>query len=333
MTARQNTIGVIGAGAFGTALATTLARAGRDVVLYARDPGLAAEIATARTNRPYLPGATLDARLQATADLAAAAARGVVLLATPAQASREMLGRIAPHLALGTPLVLAAKGLEQTSGRMLSEVAAEAAPGAVAVALSGPSFAADMVQGLPTALTLAAEDPALGARLAALLGHSHFRLYWTSDLVGVQLGGAVKNVLAIAAGIVTGRRLGASAHAALVTRGFAELTRFAVARGARPETLAGLSGLGDLILTTSSVQSRNYSLGIALGEGRGIVEVLGGRRSVSEGVHTAAAVAAGARALGIEVPISAAVAEIVAGRVSIDAAIEGLLARPLKAEI
>jgi glycerol-3-phosphate dehydrogenase (NAD(P)+) len=228
--------------------------------------------------------------------------------------------------------VLCAKGIEQSTGRLQTEVAAEAVPGIVAAVLSGPSFAADVVRGLPTALTLAAADPDLGRRLADTLSDRRFRLYWSDDLTGVQLGGAVKNVLAIAAGILDGRQLGASALAALVTRGFAELRRFAQALGGRPETLMGLSGLGDLMLTCGSPLSRNMSLGRALGRGESLEAVLGGRRSVSEGIYTAGIVARLAAERRLDMPIATAVAAIVAGELGVDAAIEGLLARPLKAE-
>jgi glycerol-3-phosphate dehydrogenase (NAD(P)+) len=228
--------------------------------------------------------------------------------------------------------VICAKGLEQATGKLLGEVLAEALPQATLAVLSGPSFAAEVARGLPAALTLAAKDEALGQTLAAALGGRHLRIYWSGDLVGVQLGGAVKNVLAIAAGIVQGRGLGASAHAALVTRGFAELRRFGEALGARAETLMGLSGLGDLLLTCGSPQSRNMSLGRALGQGQTLSAVLGNRRSVAEGVYTAAAVVRVAAEKGIDMPICRAVHAIVEGQLTIDAAIEALLSRPLRAE-
>jgi glycerol-3-phosphate dehydrogenase (NAD(P)+) len=228
--------------------------------------------------------------------------------------------------------VICAKGLEQATGRLLVDIFTEVLPHARLAVLSGPSFAADVARGLPAALTLACHDAALGAELVAALGYRQFRLYRSTDMIGVQLGGAVKNVLAIAAGIVEGRALGASAHAALVTRGFAELRRFGEALGARPETLMGLSGLGDLLLTCGSPQSRNMSLGRALGQGQSLAAVLGGRRSIAEGVYTAAAVTRVAAAKGIDMPICQAVQAIVAGELSVDAAIEGLLSRPFKAE-
>jgi glycerol-3-phosphate dehydrogenase (NAD(P)+) len=325
-------LGVLGAGAWGTALAQTLHRSGRAPLLWARDPGLIARLAREGVNEAYLPGVRLDPGLALTADLADVARCDVLLLVVPAQQTRALAERLAPLVRPGTPIVLCAKGIERTSGARLSQVVAEVLPEAIPVVLSGPSFAADVVRGLPTALTLATADATLGERLASVIGDTAFRLYWTDDLIGVELGGAVKNVLAIAAGILEGRKLGASAHAALVTRGFAELRRFAEALGGRPQTLTGLSGLGDLLLTCSSPQSRNMSLGRALGEGRNLDDILGARRAVSEGVHTAGIVADMARRLNLDMPISAAVAGIVSKRIDVDAAISGLLTRPFKAE-
>jgi glycerol-3-phosphate dehydrogenase (NAD(P)+) len=327
-----NSIGVVGAGAWGTALAQTMRLAGREVLIWAREPEVVAEIETGHTNAAFLPGVALDPALRATGRLADVAACEVVLMVAPAQHVRAVAVELAPHLATGRPVVICAKGLEQASGKLLGEVMAEALPQAALAVLSGPSFAADVARGLPTALTLACADEALGVRLVDALGYRHFRLYRATDLIGVQLGGAVKNVLAIAAGIVEGKGLGASAHAALVARGFAELRRFGAALGARPETLMGLSGLGDLLLTCGSPQSRNMSLGRALGQGQALEAVLGSRRSVAEGVYTAAAVARVAAESGIDMPISAAVNAIVAGGTTVDAAIEGLLSRPFKVE-
>lgn len=329
---RIETIGIIGGGAFGTALAETLCRAGRPVVLWARNPAVVREITEQRTNQAYLPGVSLSPALAATADIAVAAACDTVLLVTPAQQSRTVMRAMRPHLRPGTPVVLCAKGLEQATGKMLGDVLAEELPDAVAAVLSGPSFAQDVVRGLPVALTVATAEPARGEALSRSIGYRYFRLYWTDDLTGVQIGGAVKNVLAIAAGILDGKGLGASAHAALVTRGFAELRRFADAQGARAETMMGLSGLGDLLLTCGSAQSRNMSLGRALGQGKSLADILGSRTSVTEGVYTAAAVVARADAGGIDMPVCRAVAGIVAGDVGVDAAIQGLLDRPFKAE-
>jgi glycerol-3-phosphate dehydrogenase (NAD(P)+) len=307
-------------------------RAGRDTLIWAREPDVVAEIVAGRTNATFLPGVILDPGLQATADLAAVAACDVVLMVAPAQHVRAMGAALAPHLAQGKPVVICAKGLEQDTGKLLAQVLTEALPQATLAVLSGPSFAADVARGLPTALTLACAHDTLGARLAETLGSRPFRIYRSNDLIGVQLGGAVKNVLAIAAGIVEGKQLGASAHAALVARGFAEMRRLGEALGARPETLMGLSGLGDLLLTCGSPQSRNMSLGRALGEGEMLAAILAGRRSVAEGVYTAAAVVKIATAKGIEMPIAAAVHAIVEGRQTVDAAIDALLSRPLRAE-
>jgi len=325
-------VGVVGAGAWGTALAQTVCRAGRDTLICAREPDVVAEIVANRTNATFLPGVALDPGLQATVDLAAVAARDIVLMVAPAQHVRATGSALAAHLAPGKPVVICAKGLEQATGKLLAQVLAEALPQAMPAVLSGPSFAADVARGLPTALTLACADGALGARLAETLGSRPFRIYRSADLVGVQLGGAVKNVLAIAAGIVEGRQLGASAHAALVARGFAEMRRLGEALGARPETLMGLSGLGDLLLTCGSPQSRNMSLGRAVGQGQHLAAILAGRRSVAEGVYTAAAVVKVATAKGIDMPIAQAVHAIVEGRQTVDAAIEALLSRPLRPE-
>jgi glycerol-3-phosphate dehydrogenase (NAD(P)+) len=322
----------VGAGAWGTALAQTVCRTGRDTLLWAREPEVVAEIATRQTNATFLPGVALSRRLQSTSDLAAVAARDVVLMVAPAQHVRATGAALAPHLAPGKPVVICAKGLEQSTGKLLVQVLGEALPQAIPAVLSGPSFAADVSRGLPTALTLACADDGLGARLAETLGSRPFRIYRSTDLIGVQLGGAVKNVLAIAAGIVEGKQLGASAHAALVARGFAEMRRLGEALGARPETLMGLSGLGDLVLTCGSPQSRNMSLGRALGQGQELAAILAGRHSVAEGVYTAAAVIKLAAANGVEMPIAQAVHAIVEGRQTVDGAIEALLSRPLRAE-
>lgn len=325
-------IGIVGGGAWGTALAQTMRLAGRDALLWAREPEVVADINDRHANALFLPDVPLDANLRATADLAEVAARDVVLMVAPAQHVRAACAGLSPHFARGKPLVMCAKGIEQATGKLMGDVVAETLPQATLTILSGPSFAADVVRGLPAALTLAAADDDLAAQLADSIGYRHFRLYRSSDIIGVQLGGAIKNVLAIAAGIVDGKKLGASAHAALVTRGFAELRRFGDALGARPETLMGLSGLGDLLLTCGSPQSRNMSLGRALGEGQSLQAVLGSRRSVAEGVYTAAAVVSIAQSRGIDMPIAQAVHAIVEGHVSVDNAIEALLSRPFKME-
>jgi glycerol-3-phosphate dehydrogenase (NAD(P)+) len=318
-------VAVIGAGAWGTALAAVAARAGRDVVLLARDAAHAAEIATTRQN-PKLPGARLEAGIAVASDIALAARADIILVATPAQNLRTAVVALAPHLAKATPVIACAKGIERGSHKFMTEVIAEAAPGTTPAILSGPSFAEDVARGLPTAVTLAAKDEALASALVQALGSATFRPYHTTDLRGVEIGGSAKNVLAIAAGIVIGRKLGASAQAALTTRGFSELMRLGRACGARAETMAGLSGLGDLILTCSSPQSRNLTLGIALGRGEPPPEKL------AEGEFTAPVLIELAASQGVEMPVSQAVAAILRGNVTIDAAIEGLLTRPFRAE-
>ena len=318
-------IAVIGAGAWGTALANTAARAGRDVMLWARDAAMVARLTAEREN-PRLPGIRLDDRVAPTGAIAEAIEADAVLLAVPAQELRVATTALAPH-AGKTPVVACAKGIERGTHRFMTEIIAETLPGAVPAILSGPSFAADVARALPTAVTLACADEATAAALARALGSQTFRPYHTTDVRGVEIGGAAKNVLAIAAGIVHGRRLGASATAALVTRGFAELARFGRAFGARPETLTGLSGLGDLILTCSSPQSRNFSLGIALGEGRAQPE-----GKLAEGAFTAAALVELAEERHVEMPIATAVAAVLDGRLDVDQAIESLMTRPFRAE-
>jgi len=320
-----NSIAVIGAGAWGTALAGVAARAGREVVLYARDALAAATINATRENTK-LPDLRLAANITVTADLAAAARADIILIATPAQNLREACVALSPHLAKATPVIACAKGIERGSHQFMTEVIAETLPDAIPAILSGPSFADDVARGLPTAVTLATKDDPLARALVQTLGSPTFRPYHTTDVRGVEIGGAAKNVLAIAAGIVVGRKLGASAQAALTTRGFAELMRLGQTCGARNETIAGLSGLGDLILTCSSLQSRNLALGIALGRGEARPSGL------AEGEFTAPVLIELAASQNIELPVSNAVAAILRGTVTIDAAIEALLTRPFKAE-
>jgi glycerol-3-phosphate dehydrogenase (NAD(P)+) len=327
-----DSVGIIGGGAWGTALAQAMRRAGREVVLWAREPEVVEEINARHLNSLFLPGVPLDAGIRATGALADVCRSDIVLMVAPAQYVRAVAEALKPHVRPGQPIVLCSKGIEQASGRTMGEVVGEVLPAATRAILSGPSFAADVVRGLPAALTIACADEATGRLLAERLGNRQFRLYWTSDVIGVQLGGALKNVLAIAAGIVDGQGLGASAHAALVTRGFAELRRFGLALGARPETLMGLSGLGDLILTCGSPQSRNMSLGRALGQGQSLGEALGKRLAATEGVQTAAAVARIAAEKGIDMPICSAVCDILEGRATVADAIGRLMQRPLKAE-
>jgi glycerol-3-phosphate dehydrogenase (NAD(P)+) len=325
-----NHIAVLGAGAWGSALANLAAQAGRSVTLWARDPAKAAAMAASRDN-PRLPGTRLDDRIKVTAMLADAVRADALLLVVPAQELRTVARQLASLVAAGTPVIACAKGIERGSRQFMTEVIAESVPGAAPAILSGPSFAADVARGLPTAVTLAARDEATAAALAQALGSSNFRPYHSTDIRGVEIGGAAKNVLAIAAGIVAGCGLGASAAAALTTRGFAELFRFGKAFGARPETLTGLAGLGDLILTCSSPQSRNFSLGVALGQGRSPGEASAGHK-LAEGIATAPVLVEMAAERGIDMPIAAAVAAVLAGELSIDAATESLLTRPFRAE-
>jgi glycerol-3-phosphate dehydrogenase (NAD(P)+) len=321
-------IGVVGGGAWGTALACLARRADRRVTLWSRDTAVAAAIARDCANPIYLPGITLDAGIEAASDLAALRDCDAVLLVCPAQAVRE----VAARLGGSSPVVICAKGIEASSGQLMPEVLDEVLPGRPLAMLSGPSFAEEAIQGLPTAVSIATIDPALGRALSASLAAGAFRPYWTHDVLGVALGGAVKNVLAIAAGIVEGRGLGHNAAAALVTRGFAEMARLGQAMGAELETLTGLSGLGDLVLTCHGPLSRNRSLGAALGKGTSLAQYMIGRRQVVEGEATAPAVLARAARQKIEMPICAAVDAILHRGANLDEAIRALLARPLRHE-
>jgi glycerol-3-phosphate dehydrogenase (NAD(P)+) len=325
-------IGIIGGGAWGTALAVTARRAGRDVILWAREAEVVAAINERHENPLFLPGIAIDPAIAATGDLALAAAANAVLLVVPAQHLREIGAALAPSLRPGAVIVICAKGVEDKTGALMSEVAAALLPRAKLAILSGPTFAGEVARGLPTAVTLATADQTLGRAVIAALGTRSFRPYLSDDIVGAEIGGAVKNVLAIACGIVAGRRLGDNARAALITRGLAEMVRLARAKGGRAETLMGLSGLGDLTLTCTGVQSRNHSLGFALGEGKSLAEILGTRRSIAEGVASAAAIGALARRLGVDMPIVAAVDAILHHAADIDETIAGLLARPFRAE-
>ncbi|MGD9883947.1 MAG: NAD(P)H-dependent glycerol-3-phosphate dehydrogenase [Reyranella sp.] len=321
-------IGVVGGGAWGTALACLARRAGRRVTLWSRDPAIASAIARDRANPVYLPGQTIEAGIEAAARLDELAACDAVLLVCPAQAVREVAARLTGD----APVVICAKGIEARSGRLMPEVLDEVLPGRPMAMLSGPSFAEEVVRGLPTAVSIATVDEELGRVLAGSLAAGVFRPYWTNDVLGVALGGAVKNVLAIAAGIVEGRGLGYNAAAALITRGFAEMARLGQAMGAQLETLTGLSGLGDIVLTCHGPLSRNRSLGLALGKGASLADYMSGRRQVVEGEATAPAVLARAHRLGIEMPICAAVDAILHREASLDEAIRALLARPLRRE-
>lgn len=327
-----NHIGVIGGGAWGTALAQSAVRAGQQVTMWALEDEVVQAINTTHENPAYLPGAGLDPALKATGNLADIAVADAVLLVCPAQHLRRVSGEFAAFAHPSVPLVICAKGIEQNSLDLMSEVLAEAAPGHPVAVLSGPTFAIEVAENRPTALTLAADDTVLGAALVTALGHSRFRPYQSDDVIGAQVGGAVKNVLAIAAGIVAGARLGDNAAAALITRGLAEIMRLGVALGGQRETMMGLSGLGDLVLTCGSTQSRNMSLGFALGEGRSLQDVLGERQSVTEGVYTAAAVAALAARHHVDMPICTAMDRVLNHGASVATEIDNLLSRPFKAE-
>jgi glycerol-3-phosphate dehydrogenase (NAD(P)+) len=324
--------GVIGGGAWGTALAQVCARAGLETALWAREAEVVADVNALHENRLFLPGVPLDPAIRASRDFVDLARADLLLAVAPAQHLRATLSGVAGMIPAGLPVVLCAKGIEQGSLKLMTEVLAETAPQAAPAVLSGPSFAAEVARGLPTAITLACPDEALGTALAEAIATPTFRPYRVGDMVGAEAGGAIKNVLAIATGIVEGKGLGRSAHAALITRGFAELTRMAVALGGKAETVAGLCGLGDLVLTCSSAQSRNNAAGQALGRGQTLEEALAGKLSVAEGVASAPAVRQLAAKLQVEAPICEATAAILAGEISVDEAIAGLLSRPLKEE-
>jgi glycerol-3-phosphate dehydrogenase (NAD(P)+) len=321
-------IAVVGGGAWGTALALTCLRAGRNVTLWEPDPGLAAHLQRTRTSK-FLPGVTLDDGIVLADEVVAVAKASALLLVVPAQAVRAVSESIAPLIAAKTPVIVCAKGIERGTRKFMTEIVAECMPGALPAILSGPSFAADVARGLPTAVTLAAGDEKLASELAQAIGSTRFRPYHSADVRGVEIGGAAKNVLAIAAGIVIGRGMGASAAAALTTRGFAELVRFGRAYGGQPETLMGLSGLGDLILTCSSPQSRNFTFGVNLGRGEQADLT---KTGLAEGVFTASVLAAMARVRNVDMPIASAVVALLDGTMTVDEAIESLLTRPLKAE-
>ncbi|MHB8530156.1 MAG: NAD(P)H-dependent glycerol-3-phosphate dehydrogenase [Caulobacteraceae bacterium] len=323
---------IIGAGAWGTALAQVASRAGLAVTIWAREAEVVAAIQERHENPLFLPGVSLEPAIEAAGELSALAGADLVLATVPAQHMRAVLAAFAPTLRPGLPVVLCAKGIEQGSLALMTEVLAQTLPEAAPVVLSGPSFAAEVAAGLPTAVTLAAADPDLAEAIARAIATPAFRPYVSADLIGAEAGGAIKNVLAIACGIAEGRAMGKSAQAALITRGFAELTRLAVALGGEAETVAGLCGLGDLVLTCSSPKSRNMSLGLALGRGQSVREALAGKLSVAEGLASAPAVTALAARLEIETPICEAVRAILAGETDVENAIAALLSRPLKAE-
>ncbi len=325
-------VGIIGGGAWGTALAHVAAIAGRRTTLWVRDVDVVSALNAGHGNRRYLPDMPVSGAIDATTDLSAIGAADLVLLVTPAQTTGAVAERLKPVLRPGCPVVICAKGLDRASNRLLSDILTDRLPEAVPAVLSGPGFAVDVARGLPTAVTIGATDEMIAAAICAALSGPSFRPYHSVDMVGIQIGGALKNVLAIAAGIVVGRGLGASAHAALIARGFAEMSRLGVALGARQQTLAGLSGLGDLVLTCSNRQSRNFSFGIELGEGQPLDALTGPGAKLVEGAHTAAVAVSMAGRHGIDMPICGAVADVVEGRKTIDAVIAELMARPLKRE-
>lgn len=334
------TIGVVGAGAWGTALAAVARRAGRESILWAREPEVVESIRKSGRNAPFLPTVPLPDGIRATNDMADLAEAEAVLLVVPSQFLRGVVRDVAKHVGKSVPLIICSKGVEASTGALLAEIVAEEAPGHPIGVLSGPTFAAEVATGLPTAVTLGVNDPdagtdlagSLGARLAVALATPTFRPYLTDDVIGAEIGGAVKNVLAIAAGISKGRGYGTNAHAALITRGLAEMGRLSEVLGGRQETLMGLSGLGDLVLTCSSEQSRNMSFGLRLGRGETVEEILEGRRDVVEGVANAASVASLAAKHGLEMPIVAAVNALLHEGADIDETIQGLLSRPLRSE-
>jgi glycerol-3-phosphate dehydrogenase (NAD(P)+) len=324
------TLAVLGAGAWGTALANVAANGHDKIWLWAHDPAHVAMMRETRENARRLPGVRLGDCIEPTDDIDCVGHADAVLLVTPAQSLRAVAVSLRGRLGPDAIVVNCAKGIERASGLYMRQVLADVLPGQPAAALSGPSFAADVGRGLPTAVTLAADKIDEAERLCARLAAPNFRLYRSSDLIGVEIGGSAKNVLAIACGVVMGRGLGASAHAALLARGFSEMMRFALAQGARPETIMGLSGLGDLALTCSSPQSRNYSLGFAIGRGEKPQAASHGK--LTEGAWTAPVLTRKARELGVEMPIAEAVAAVLEGGIEVDGAIDALMSRPFKAE-
>ena len=323
-------LGVIGGGAWGTALAQVGASGGGDVLLWAREPEVVDGINGHHENTIFLAGRKLDPGVRATGNLADLASCDAWLVVTPAQHMRAVL-EAAP--AGNKPLILCSKGIEEETGALLHRVASEACADAPIAVLSGPTFAHEVAAGLPTAVTLAAEDEAVAEGLRDRIAQPTFRIYLSDDVAGAEIGGAVKNVLAIACGVVDGKGLGQNARAALIARGFAEMTRFGLANGAKRETLAGLSGLGDLVLTCSSTSSRNFSLGKGIGEGRSPAELMSDRRTVAEGAFTAPVLARIANEMGIDMPVVVAVDKLLTGQASVDQVLQELLARPPRAEV
>jgi glycerol-3-phosphate dehydrogenase (NAD(P)+) len=329
----MQTIGIIGGGAWGTALAQSLAHSGKNVLIWAREEDVVTAINTRHENTPFLPGVPLHLNVAATGDIAAAVKTDAILMVTPAQYLRATLQSMKPHLDEKTPIVICAKGVEIDTGVMLSQIAAEVVPQSPLAILTGPTFASEIARGLPSAVTLAMKDLQSATMLAEELSSRNLRMYPSDDIIGAQIGGAVKNVIAIACGMIEGKKLGDSARAALVTRGLAEIARLGSALGAKKETLMGMCGVGDLILTCSSMQSRNFSLGVAMGQGQTLEEILSKRNSVTEGVYTAKALSIMAKNNAVEMPVSTAVHLCLSGESTVDAMIEKMLDRPVKSEV
>lgn len=327
-----NSIDIIGAGAWGTTLAALVREIGHATRIWAFEEEVALAINSGRENSRYLGGVILPNGIEACADIAAMGRADAVLLVTPAQHLRAIAGTLASHLEPGTPVVVCSKGIEQSTGALLSEVVAEVLPAAPLAVLSGPTLAGEVARGRPTAVTIAAADTPLADDLVAALGCPRFRPYASNDVIGAEIGGALKNVVAVACGIVAGLGFGQNARAALITRGLAEMTRFALAKGGDAATLAGLSGLGDLVLTATSEDSRNYSLGLAIGRGEDAAEILEQRHTVAEGAYTAGAVARLADSLGIEMPVAQAVDHIINDGAEVAQVVDDILARPFRRE-
>ena len=325
-------IGVIGGGAWGTALAQTLAVAGRDVTLWAFENDCVRAINDTHENTIYLSGVKLHDRIRATSDIAQLGEMDAVLSVAPAQHTRKILESFAPHVKDGMPIVLCSKGIEISSGKFMSQILEDVVPQAIPAVLAGPSFAIDVAKSMPAAVTLACENEAIAEKLLAATAAPTFRPYLAGDVLGAEIGGAVKNVLAIVCGIVLGKELGRSAHAAIIARGFAEMTRLGTALGCNPETLTGLCGLGDLVLTCSSEQSRNMSCGLALGRGQSLSDIMASRKSVTEGVATAPVLKEMAAKLGIDMPICTAMADILSGELDVATAIIRLMSRDHRPE-
>tara|TARA_R110002124_G_scaffold2874_1_gene19090 strand:- start:4513 stop:5523 length:1011 start_codon:yes stop_codon:yes gene_type:complete len=332
MTTHFHRIGVIGGGAWGTAIAQMLCREGQEVILWCLEAEVAEAINTGHENTVFLPGVPLKPALRATTSLADLYDQDALFAVAPAQHTRKTLAALKDHIRPGTPVVLCSKGIELSTGKFMTEVLADELPEASPAVMSGPSFAIDVAKGLPTAVTLAVKDDVIGSELIQAISTPTFRPYLSGDLLGAEIGGAVKNVLAIACGIALGKGLGRSAHAALIARGSAEMTRLALALGAERETMSGLSGLGDLVLTCSSETSRNMSCGLALGRGETLDSIMAARNAVTEGVATAPVLRRLASQHHVDMPICDAVAAVIEGEISVDEAIKTLLMRPNKAE-